>query len=159
MKKLIAISALLFVTGSFAQNAVTEGAVLADNLKNQPIPAGATVIVRQQLGSGTPGFVGLEPATSMGEGIYHAPQYLPSNPTAGSVWPRVVNVDCVKSPNGTYLCDGYNWLPGMGRGEYLYIRPTVKAVPAPVVVEKTVPVPVIVERKVFVEVPVKKKPE
>jgi hypothetical protein len=55
------------------------------------------------------------------------------------------------------VCDGYNWLPAMGRGEYLYIRPYVKVAAPAVTVEKIVPV--IVERKVFIEVPVKKKKE
>lgn len=158
MKNLLA-TLLLVPVLALAQNAVTEGAPRDDRTVNTPIPAGATVVVRQQLGSGTPGFTGFEPATHMGEGIYHAPQYMPTYPTASPLWPRVVEVECIKTPNGTFLCDGYNWLPAMGRGEYLYIRPHVKT-PAPVVekiVEKIVPV--IVERKVFIEVPVKKKSE
>lgn len=149
MKKL-ALAALLFASvGSFAQNAITEGEARADKTVNVPIPAGSTVIVRQSLGSGTPGFTGYEPATHMGEGIWHAPQYLPTFPTAGTIWPRVVDVECEKAPNGTFVCAGYNWSPEMGRGEYLYIRPYAKA--APVVIEKLVPVPtpfpVYVEKK------------
>lgn len=158
MKNLL-IALMLAPLAAFAQNAVTEGAPREDKTVNAPLPAGATVIVRQQLGSGTPGFTGFEPATSMGEGIYHAPQYLPAYPTASALWPRVVDVECVKSPNGTFLCDGYNWLPAMGRGEYLYIRPFVKVKPAPVIYTEEKIVPVIVERKVFIEVPVKKKKE
>lgn len=151
MKKL-ALTALLFASvGSFAQNAVTEGAARADNNVNVPIPAGSTVIVRHALGSGTPGFTGFEPATHLGDGIWHAPQYMPTYPTAGNIWPRVMDVECEKSPNGTFMCAGYNWMPDMGRGEYLYIRPYVKAKAAPVVVEKLVPVPapypVYVEKK------------
>lgn len=151
MKKLALIALLFASAGSFAQNAVTEGAVVSDKLLNAPIPANSTVVFRQALGSGTLGFTSVEPATHMGEGIYHAPQYMPTYPTAGVIWPRVVDVECEKSPTGTFVCGGYNWSPAMGRGEYLYIRPYVKAKAAPVVVEKLVPVPtpypVYVEKK------------
>lgn len=156
MKKLIVALLLAPALAAANTNAETTDGPRADRSANTPIPAGATVILRQQLGSGTPGFIGFEPATHLGEGIYHAPQYMPMYPTAAVLWPRVVDVECEKTERA-FVCDGYNWLPAFGRGEYLYIRPTMKA--PPVVVEKTVPVPVIVERKVLVEVPVKKKSE
>jgi hypothetical protein len=163
MKNLL-VTLLLVPLAAFANtNAETTGAERADRTVNTPIPAGSTVVLRHQLGSGTPGFTGFEPATHMGEGIYHAPQYMPSYPTAAALWPRVVEVECERTPNGAFSCNGYDWLPALGRGEYLYIRPMVKVVAPPVVVEKIVrvpvPTPVIVERKVFIEVPVKKKGE
>jgi hypothetical protein len=157
MKKLLALSAIFVSLTALSQNAVTEGDPRADKNLNTPIPAAATVIVRQQMGSGTPGFTGLEPATHVGEGIYHAPQYMAAYPTAGVLWARVIDVECAKQAD-VFICDGYNWSPALGRGEYLFIRPTAKAPAA--VVEKVVPVmvpgPV---REVYIEVPVKKKKE
>lgn len=153
MKKLLALSAIFVSVAALSQNAVTEGTPRADKNLNTPIPAGATVIVRQQLGSGTPGFTSLEPATHVGEGIYHAPQYMAAYPTAGVLWARVIDVECVMSKE-TYVCDGYNWAPALGRGEYLFIRPMLKA--PPIVVEKTVIVPGP-ERIILKEVPVKPK--
>lgn len=61
----------------------------------------------------------------MGEGIYHAPQFLPFYPTAGVLWPRVVEIEC-DQVDGRFLCSGYHWLPGMGRGEYLFVRPVLR---------------------------------
>lgn len=155
MKNLL-IVLLLAPLMALAQNASTEGAARVDKNVNAPIPADAVVLVRQQLGSGTPGFTSFEPATSMGEGIYHAPQYLSAYPTAGTLWPRVIDVQCDKTVKG-YVCDGYNWLPAMGRGEYLYIRPSLR--PVPRIVEKLVPTPVIVEKPYPVYVEIKKKKE
>jgi hypothetical protein len=131
MKKLILTALMIPAAVAFANdNAVTASADSSGPTVNTPIPAGATVIMRQPLGSGTPGYINFEPATHLGQGIYHAPQYLPGNPTAATIHPRVVEVECEKQAAGAYQCNGYNWLPAMGRGEYLYIRPYVKA-PAP----------------------------
>ena len=160
MKKLSVALLLAPLLAIANTNAVNDGKPREDRTVNTPIPAGATVVMRHQLGSGTPGFVGFEPATHMGEGIYHAPQYMPAYPTASPIWPRVIEVECEKQDN-RFVCGGYDWLPALGRGEYLYIRPTMKEVVPPVIVERKVevPVPVVVERKVYVEVPVKKKGE
>jgi len=157
MKKL-ALAALLLapVLALANSNAQTTDAPRSDRTVNTPIPAGAVVVVRHQLGSGTPGFIGLEPATHLGQGIYHAPQYMPQYPTAAVLWPRVIDVEC-QEEGKRFVCDGYNWIPALGRGEYLYIRPVVVAPVEPVIVEKQVPV--IIERKILVEVPVKKKGE
>lgn len=127
-------------------NATTQGEERADVNVNAVIPANAVVILRSQLGSGTPGYTGLEPATHMGEGIYHAPQYMVAYPTAGTLWPRVIDVMCEQHDN-VFICNGYNWLPEMGRGEYLFFRP--RLAPPPVVREVKVPepYPVYVEPK------------
>lgn len=141
MKKLILLAAMLMPAAMAVatDNAVTSSADSAGPSVNTPIPAGATVIMRHQLGSGTPGYINFEPATHLGQGIYHAPQYMPGNPTAATIHPRVVEVECDKQATGAYQCNGYNWLPAMGRGEYLYIRPFVKApAPAPQVIVREV---------------------
>ena len=154
MKKFIA---LLLVIPSLA----LANDVRPDRELNVPIPAGSVVIIRSQLGSGTPGVRGLEQASHMGEGIYHAPQYLAHYPTAGVIWPRVIDVQCEVSKNA-FVCDDYAWLPGVGRGEYLFIRPHVKAQVVEKVIEKIVEKVVLVpgpERIVLVEVPAKKKGE
>jgi hypothetical protein len=156
MKQLYVALLLAPLTVIANTNTAETGVLREDRTINTPIPAGSTVIMRHQLGSGTPGFRGLEPATHMGEGIYHAPQYMPSFPTAGTIWPRVVEVECDRTPQGAFVCDGYDWLPSLGRGEYLFIRPMVKA-PAPVVekvIERVVPGP---ERVILKEVEVKPK--
>ena len=100
------------------------------------------------LGSGTPGQVVNESAAPMGNDIYHAPQYMPGYPTAAVIYPRVLDVDCSRDVKGRLKCDGYEWFPALGRGEYLLIRPRLKDAPPPVV-------PVII----YKEVPVKKTAE
>lgn len=136
MKKLISILALVVMAGSAMAQTVEVG--------------------REALGSGTPGAQGFENATKWGNDIYHAPQYMPGFPTAATLWPRVIDVQCTKVGN-VLNCDGYHWLPELGRGEYLMIRPIVKVDQKPQVVTKTIikEVPVVVLK----EVPVKKKGE
>lgn len=120
---------------------------------------------KKVLGSATPVYnaTGVENAVivdnaKLENNILHVPQYLPYHPTAATIYPRVISVPCVR--DGSALkCEGYNWLPSMGRAEYLFITPRiVEHTPAlvPVVVYKEVPGPV---REVFVEVERKKKKE
>jgi hypothetical protein len=112
-------------------------------------------LTKEQLGNAGPPAaavtVGNEAALGVGDSMYHAPQYLPYHPTAATIWPRVVEVPCIKAEDGTLTCEGFHWLPEMGRAEYLFVIPKVKEVPPPKVVT--------VEKKVFIEVPVKKKKE
>ena len=104
-----------------------------------------------QLGSGVPDGEKLTDAPPVMDGMYHAPQYLPGNPTAATIWPRVVDVECTKTDDlstggNSLVCNGYNWSPDMGRGEYIYIRPRLKDEPvppapvAPIVIYKEAPV-------------------
>ncbi len=113
------------------------------------------------LGSGTPGLnaSGMENAkivdnSAVENNIFHTPQYMPYNPTAATIWPRVVEVPCTKDSKGNLACSGYNWNPSLGRGEYLFVTPKIVEAPKPVII--TVPGPV---REVLVEVPAKKKAE
>ncbi|MGH8822168.1 MAG: hypothetical protein ACREWJ_12860 [Rhodoferax sp.] len=79
-------------------------------------------IERVYLGSGLQNAKGVENASPVGDfGVWFAPQYLPGWPTAATIWPRVVNVQCTKN-----ICDGYAITPEMGRGEYLFFRPIQK---------------------------------
>jgi hypothetical protein len=97
-------------------------------------PAFAQPVVeigRMLLGSGEPGQPGVENATMVANDVYHVPQYLPGFPTAATIWPRVIEVPC-RSVAARLRCDGYNWTPAMGRGEYLYFTPVLGAVPQPV---------------------------
>jgi hypothetical protein len=135
MKKLILALALVGLTGSVLAQAVS--------------------VDRRTLGSGTPGMTGFELTGKWDNNIFHAPQYMPGHPTAATLYPRVVDVECTKTTSGLN-CKGYNWLPEMGRGEYLMIRP-VLAEPQQVKVE-LVPVPVP-GPTVYKEVPVKPKKE
>jgi hypothetical protein len=116
-------------------------------------------VSRRPMGSGTPGSAGVERAAPVANDLLHAPQYLPGFPTAATIWPRVVEVPCAREAGGGLRCDGYDWHPDLGRGEYLFIRPVVRAEPPPAPAERVVTekvVPVIVERKVFIEVPAKR---
>lgn len=109
MKKLILLLTLYFCTGW----------VLAE-----------VNIDRISLGSGTPGNDGVENAIKWDLNLYHAPQYMPGYPTASTIFPRAISVLCIQKEADLH-CKGYNWLPEMGRAEYLMIRPTiVKEFPA-----------------------------
>lgn len=119
MKYTIVLSALLIATSAFAE----------------------VTVESRQFGSGTPGSVGSQVAAPVGDtGLVHTPQYLPGSPTAATIYPRVIEVNCVKLADGNAKCDGYNWLPEMGRGEYLFIKPRIVEAPRPVTVIKEVPV-------------------
>lgn len=110
-------------------------------------------IHRVENGSGHPNATGVENADRWDQNIYHAPQYMPGHPTAATLWPRVVDVTC-KQIVDKVICDGYNWMPAMGRGEYLMIRPVVTELPVPVIVTNTITNTIIKE----VVVPVVTKP-
>jgi hypothetical protein len=72
--------------------------------------------------------------TYPGSGLYHSSDYMPGYPTASPIFPRVVDVPCTKGDKGI-TCDGFNWSPSMGRGEYLLLRPLIpKEVPVVAVV-------------------------
>lgn len=108
-------------------------------------------IERRAFGSGhsaPPGFKGsnqVYDVTTHNDGIYFTPQYLPGFPTAATIWPRVVDVKCKKIGIDT-VCDGYQWRPEYGRGEYLMFRPVIQKQQ-----------PLAKPRIVYVEVPPKKK--
>ena len=90
-------------------------------------------IQRNILGSGIQNSaITSDQATPVGDyGVYHVPQYMPGYPTAATIWPRVVEVKCEND-----VCEGYQNLPALGRGEYLFFKPinTIAAVSIPVVV-------------------------
>ena len=137
MKKVIALLAFCAVSGAFAQasNEVVANTGARTDLQTLPV-------IRNQLGTGTPApmiTVGNETAVYVDDGYYHIPQYLPTHPTAATIWPRVVEVECDKV-DGKVVCDGYHWLPKMGRAEYIMIIPRMRVKPEPVIVLKEVPV-------------------
>lgn len=107
---------------------------------------GQVEIGRMLLGSGEPGQPGMENATAVYNNVYHAAQYLPGFPTAATIWPRVIEVPC-RQVEARLQCDGYNWTPRMGRGEYLYFTPIVLAArpvaEAPVTVPQEQVAPVV----------------
>lgn len=129
MKKLISGIALVLLVGSSLAQQVT--------------------VQREALGSGSPELSGVEHATVWSNDIYHAPQYMPGFPTAATIWPRVVDVKCVKTTDGLN-CDGYHWIPELGRGEYLMIHPVVSVAEPVQVITNTV------HTIVYKEVPIKK---
>ena len=54
-------------------------------------------------------------------GVWHVPQYMPGYPTAATIWPRVVIIQCEGD-----VCPGYEVTPELGRGEYLFFLPVRK---------------------------------
>lgn len=119
----------------------------------------AVSITNNPTGSGQPGGTAVEGATRVWSdtpNVMHAPQYLPGYPTAATIWPRVVDVKCVQA-DSKLTCDGYNWTPELGRGEYLFFRPVIQ--PAPTIEYVTLPAPPPKEIVIIREVPAKKKGE
>lgn len=113
----------------------------------------AVEIQNHQLGSGSPGLGVAEQAVQIEGEMFHAPQYMPDYPTARVLWPRVVHVDCKRSVSRTSMltCDGYNWLPELGRGEYLFFIPNIVKAPEPVISYVNVPGPErVIEKLVIV---------
>ncbi|MGJ7524092.1 hypothetical protein [Variovorax sp. GB1P17] len=79
-------------------------------------------VERMNMGSGLQNANGTENAQPVGDyGVWHVPQYMPGFPTAATIWPRVVILQCVSD-----LCNGYELTPELGRGEYLFFRPAGK---------------------------------
>lgn len=114
-------------------------------------------IWNNEFGSGIPGSSGYTNAVVVGNeidlDIYHAPQFLPFYPTAATIWPRVVEVPCKTVDDGVFVCQGYQWYPGLGRAEYLFFKPTTKMYePEPQVIIKEVQTPPII-----IEVEVERK--
>ena len=97
----------------------------ADGTSNMSIE-----IERRHFGSGTPApyaVNGADEALPVADGLYHAPNYMPGFPTAATIWPREMPVNCEHDTDSEKIsCDGYQVLPAVGRGEYLFIRPVVK---------------------------------
>ncbi|WP_147376914.1 hypothetical protein [Noviherbaspirillum saxi] len=97
-------------------------------------------VERMPFGSGTPasGYtIGSEAAGHVVDGLYHIPNYLPGHPTAATIWPREVPIECEQDAvTGELKCGGYRVHPAIGRGEYIFIRPVSKAQQTPVVIEQ-----------------------
>jgi hypothetical protein len=138
--------------------ALASSAVLAQGVPNSNNLGDITLpVIRNQLGTGTPAptiTVGVENARYVDDGYYHVPQDMPYYPTAAVIWPRVVELECEKI-HGNLVCEGYHWLPKLGRGEYLFVVPKLKEVAKTVIVHTPPPPPIVI----YKEVPVKKKPE
>ena len=96
-------------------------------------------VKRMPFGSGTPAANvtdGTETALPVADGLYHVPNYLPGFPTAATIWPRELPLDCVRDiDSGKPTCTGFEVYPATGRGEYLFVRPMLK--PLPVVAAPT----------------------
>jgi hypothetical protein len=112
-------------------------------------------IERKSIGAGSPApmvTVGTEHAIKVDDDYFHIPQQMPFYPTAGIIWPRVVELSC-KTVNGILVCEGYNWAPKYGRAEYLFVTPRVKdpVVVAPACCQQKAPI------VVYREVPQKTK--
>lgn len=77
-------------------------------------------------GSGTPGFKGVTKAylVDKDNDYYHVPQYMPGFPTAATLWPRVITVDCTSAEH----CEGYEYSPKFGRAEYLFFKMNIKTI-------------------------------
>lgn len=100
-------------------------------------------VERLPFGSGTPAedvTTGTESAHAVVDGLYHVPNYMPGYPTAATIWPRELPVECDSDSAGSApRCTGYRVLPVVGRGEYIFVRPYAK--PLPQVIETPPPPP------------------
>lgn len=132
--------------------AVSVPAFAGDQL-NAPVIQPTNVTVQNEtLGTGAPESLDVNTlGYALPDGVYHVPQYMPGSPTAATIYPRVVDVRCLRNEDGSLQCEGYHWTPDMGRAEYLLIHPVLVSGPKTIIKE----VPVIVLK----EVPVKKKNE
>jgi hypothetical protein len=98
-------------------------------------------VERLPFGSGTPAVAataGAEPASHVADGLYHVPNYLPGFPTAATLWPREVPTAC-EMAGGRTVCTGYGVHLATGRGEYIFVRPVVKAPPVQAVAPEPLP--------------------
>lgn len=106
------IKTLLLWTAAFCVASASSAATTATDLRVERIP----------MGSGLQNLTGAENAERVGTlGVWHVPQYMPGYPTAATIWPRVVILQCENE-----LCAGYAITPEMGRGEYLFFEPAVR---------------------------------
>ena len=97
-------------------------ASLATAAAAAPPPLDTLRIQRMNMGSGLQNARGTENALPVGAlGVRHVPQYLPGYPTAATIWPRVIVIQCTED-----LCAGYTITPELGRGEYLFFVPANK---------------------------------
>ena len=96
-------------------------------------PISAFEVERLPFGSGTPSnsvTTGTESAHIVVDGLYHVPNYMPGFPTAATIWPRELPVECESNAtDGSPHCTGYRVLPMVGRGEYIFVRPYAKPTP------------------------------
>lgn len=136
MKKVFAILAILAAIPSFAQS------VSNDRVYNSIPDIKTLSVTRKSLGLGSPApmiTIGTENALEVDDNYYHVPQDMPFYPTAGVLWPRVVELEC-ESIKGKIICEGYHWAPAMGRAEYLFVVPKIKKSVPPAVIYREVPV-------------------
>lgn len=93
-------------------------------------------------------------------GIHHVPGMLPGHPTAATLWPRIIRVECVME-DGKMKCDYPARTPSVGRGEYVMYEPVLRKEPVQQVIIQQTPAEVIVkevvkEVTIIKEVPPKK---
>lgn len=149
MKKIIALLAVFVSIPSYSDTVSNE------RVQNSYPDVRSMTVIRKPLGAGSPApmiTVGNEQAIKVDDNYFHIPQNMPFYPTAGVIWPRVVELECEKI-EGNMVCEGYNWHPRLGRGEYLFVVPKLKpSLPVKETIIRESP-PVII----YKEVPVKRK--
>ncbi|MEB0133942.1 hypothetical protein QN362_01210 [Actimicrobium sp. CCC2.4] len=127
--------ALLSITGPASADSVSDA-------------ANGIEVTKMALGSGTPAMStsGTETARLVGDGLYHVPNYLPGFPTAATIWPRALSLSCEpESAEDKLTCDGFQVIPALGRGEYIFVRPERKLLPVIVTVPAPAPAPAPIE--------------
>lgn len=87
------------------------------------VSAQEVIIENRPLGSGEPGDVnGFAVGKRVYPGMYQSIQYMPGYPTAVTIFPRVIDVQCIQTAVNV-ICEGYSWSPKLGPGEYLWFHP------------------------------------
>jgi hypothetical protein len=103
----------------------------AQELTNGGMPPGdppSILVANVPMGSGVPSLgqtIGYSSATPVADGLYHVPGYLPLQSSAGTIWPRVVDVSC-DPIRGVWYCNGYHVDGVLERGEDIYVRPVFR---------------------------------
>lgn len=69
------------------------------------------------------------------QGSVRTGEYLPGYPTAGVIFPRTQSVECDQKDGKFVNCAAPNWMPGMGRGEYLTFTPVPRSGPTVILKE------------------------
>jgi hypothetical protein len=118
MKRLLFLAFSLASVSAFAQETLSNGWMPTDS------PASIEV-ANVPGGSGVPSggqSVGYSEATPVSDGLYQVPGFMPYEPSAGTMWPRVIDVKCM-SKAGVWYCTGYHIDGVLGRGEDIYVRP------------------------------------
>jgi hypothetical protein len=89
-------------------------------------------------------------------GIHHVPGMLPNQPTAATLWPRIIRVECVMELD-KMICDYPARSPDVSRGEYVMYEPVFKKAPVKQIIIQQMPSEVVVKEVTVIKEVLPKK--